>query len=105
MAWFDRLKKGLSRTRSIFTGQPAASDWEMDWDELEFALIGADVGAKIAAEVVAEAKKERERGTSFREALQSALMDQLEPDRRRQTLRRVGFTLDVTKNEVETKGK
>ena len=25
MAWFDRLKQGLDRTRSIFTGQPAAS--------------------------------------------------------------------------------
>ncbi len=105
MAWFDRLKKGLDRTRSMFSGQPAAASWEMDWEELEFALIGADVGARIAAEVVAEAKKERERGTSFREALQAALMDQLEPDRRRQTLRRVGFTLDVARSEVEVKGK
>lgn len=105
MAWFDRLKQGLDRTRSIFTGQPAASAWEMDWEELEFALISADVGAKIAAEVVAEAKSQRERGTSFREALQSALMDQLEPDRRRQTLRRVGFTLDVARSQVELAGK
>lgn len=105
MAWFDRLKQGLDRTRSIFTGQPAASAWEMDWEELEFALISADVGAKIAAEVVAEAKSQRERGTSFREALQSALMDQLEPDRRRQTLRRVGFTLDVARSQVELNGK
>ena len=105
MAWFNRLKQGLDRTRSIFTGQPAASAWEMDWEELEFALISADVGAKIAAEVVTEAKSQRERGTSFREALQSALMDQLEPDRRRQTLRRVGFTLDVARSQVELNGK
>ncbi len=105
MAWFDRLRQGLNRTRSIFTGQPASGSWEMDWEDLEFALIGADVGARIAAEVVSEAKQERERGTSFREALKSALMDQLEPDRRRQTLRRVGFSLDVARSEVELKGK
>jgi signal recognition particle GTPase len=72
----------------------------MDWDELEFALIGADTGARIAAEVVADAKKERERGTSFRDALQQALLDQLEPDRTRQTLRRVGFQLDVTRHNL-----
>ncbi len=105
MSWFDRLKKGLNRTRTILTGQAADPAWEMDWEDLEFSLIAADVGAKIAAEVVQEAKKERERGTSFREALQTALLDQLEPDRRRQTLRRVGFTLDVARSEVELKGK
>lgn len=105
MAWFDRLRQGLNRTRSIFTGQPASDSWEMDWEDLEFALIGADVGARIAAEVVSEAKRERERGTTFREALRAALMDQLEPDRRRQTLRRVGFTLDVARSQVELKGK
>ncbi|HLR46465.1 MAG TPA: signal recognition particle-docking protein FtsY [Deinococcales bacterium] len=105
MAWFDRLRKGLQRTRSIFTGEPAADTWEMDWDDLEFALIGADVGARLAAEVVTEARKERERGSTFREALQSALLDQLEPDRRRQTLRRVGFDLDVTRSMVDLAGK
>lgn len=107
MAWFDRLKQGLNRTRSIITGAPATptAAWEMDWDELEFALIGADTGARIAAEVVAEAKKERERGTSFRDALEKALLDQLEPDRTRQTLRRVGFQLNVTRHEQKTRGK
>ncbi len=106
MAWLDRLKQGLSRTRSILTGAPAgASAWEMDWEDLEFALIGADVGARIAAEVVKHARAERERGTTFREALQKALLDQLEPDKTRQTLRRVGFTLDVTRRQVEVKGK
>jgi fused signal recognition particle receptor len=77
----------------------------MDWDDLEFALIGADVGARIAGEVVVEARKERERGTSFAESLEKALLDQLEPDRIRQKLRRVGFSLDVTRNMVETAGK
>lgn len=106
MAWFDRLKQGLNRTRSLITGAPAGPTqaWEMDWEELEFALIAADTGARIAAEIVQEAKKERERGTSFRDALEQALLDQLEPDRTRQKLRRVGFQLDVTRHEQKIDG-
>ncbi len=107
MAWFDRLKQGLGKTRDLLTTdvRDLSRSWEMEWDDLEFALIGADTGAKIAAEVVADAKRERERGTSFRESLEKALMDQLEPDRMRQKLRRVGFSLDVSRNAVEIKGK
>jgi fused signal recognition particle receptor len=106
MSWFDRLRRGLGRTREVLTqdvsGRPGS--WEMDWDDLEFALIGADVGAKLAAEVVADAKRERERGASFRDALEAALLDQLERDRMRQKLRRVGFDLDVARNLVEPAG-
>lgn len=107
MAWFDRLKDGLSKTRGILTTdiRELGQNWEMDWDDLEFALIGADVGAKIASEVVAETKKERETGLPFKEALELALMRQLEPDRTRQILRNVGFKLDVTRNEVPVRGK
>ncbi len=107
MAWFDRLRQGLGKTRDMLTTdvRDLGRSWEMEWDDLEFALIGADTGSKIAAEVVAEAKRERERGTSFRESLEIALMDQLEPDRMRQKLRRVGFNLDVSRNLVEPKGK
>ena len=101
MSWFDRLRSGLSKTRDVIAG----SNWEMDWDDLEFALIGADVGAHIAAEVVDETKRERERGTSFKESLERALMRQLEPDRTRQILRNVGFDLDVSRNMVPVKGK
>ena len=106
MAWFDRLKEGLSKTRDVLTTdvRELGRKWEMDWEDLEFALIGADVGAKIAAQVVADAKAERERGTEFREALEQALLDQLEPDRMRQKLRRVGFQLDVHRNVVDVRG-
>lgn len=115
MAWFDRLRAGLSKTRDALLGDAQSTsgadaqrprrDWTMDWDDLEFALIGADVGATIAAEVVREAKAERERGATFREALERALLDQLEGDRMRQKLRRVGFDLDVTRSVVEPAGK
>ncbi len=120
MAWFDRLRAGLSKTRSAILGEaeatpgaapgdaraptPPPRDWAMDWDDLEFALIGADVGATIAAEVVREARAERERGATFRDALERALLDQLEGDRMRQKLRRVGFDLDVTRSVVEPAG-
>jgi len=70
-------------------GRRHGANWEMDWDDLELALIASDAGAKLAAEIVAEARKERERGVSFREALEKALLDQLEPDQMRQKLRRV----------------
>jgi fused signal recognition particle receptor len=107
VAWFDRLRKGLSRTREVLATDvlELGQSWEMDWDDLEFALIGADVGATIAAEVVREARAERERGSSFQDALEKALLDQLEPDRMRQKLRRVGFDLDVTRRTVEPSGK
>lgn len=107
MSWFDRLKQGLGKTREILATdvRDIGKSWEMDWDDLEFALIGADVGAKIAAEVVAEAKRQREAGSPFREALEQALLDQLEPDRMRQKLRRVGFDLDVRRNLVQPDGK
>lgn len=107
MAWFDRLKDGLSKTRNVLTTdiRDLGKKWEMDWEDLEFALIGADVGARIAGDVVADAKRERERGMEFREALEQALLDQLEPDRMRQKLRRVGFDLDVRRNVVDVSGK
>lgn len=107
MAWFDRLRQGLNKTRDVLTTdvRDLGKSWEMAWDDLEFALIGADVGAKIAAEVVEETKKERERGSSFKESLEVALMRQLEPDRTRQILRNVGFKLDVGRNEVPVRGK
>ena len=107
MAWFDRLRQGLGKTRDMLTTdvRDLGRTWEMEWDDLEFALIGADVGAKIAAEVVEETKKGRERGSTFKESLEVAMMQQLEPDRTRQILRNVGFKLDVGRNEVSVNGK
>ncbi len=106
MAWFDRLRQGLGKTRDLLTTdvRDMGRTWEMEWDDLEFALIGADVGARIAAEVVEETKKGRERGSTFKESLEVAMMQQLEPDRTRQILRNVGFKLDVGRNEVPVRG-
>ncbi len=106
MAWFDRLRQGLGKTRALVTlgAVRRGNAWELDWDDLELALIAADVGAKLAAEVVGETKAARERGIGFREALESALLDQLERDSTRRKLRRVGFDLDVTRSMVPVRG-
>jgi fused signal recognition particle receptor len=107
VAWFDRLRQGLGRTRELVTfgAVRRGGDWELDWDDLELALIAADVGAKLAAEVVAETKAARERGVAFRDALEQALLDQLERDRTRRKLRRVGFDLDVMRSMVPVRGR
>lgn len=105
MSWFERLRSGLGRTRERMGDALAPPHRELDWDELELALIGADVGAKLAAEVVAETRAARERGTPYREALAGALLDQLESDRTRRQLRRVGFNLDVQRSMVPHRGK
>jgi fused signal recognition particle receptor len=106
MNWFARLQNGLGKTREalILDSQPTSHVSDMDWDSLELALIGADVGARLAAEIVQEAKKEREKGKPFQDALQKALLDQLEPNPTRQKLRRVGFNLDVSRKIVEPDG-
>jgi fused signal recognition particle receptor len=107
VAWFDRLRQGLGRTRELVTfgAVRRGDDWELGWDDLELALIAADVGAKLAAEVVEETKAARERGVGFREALEQALLDQLERDRTRRKLRRVGFDLDVHRSMVPVRGR
>jgi len=107
VAWFDRLRQGLGRTRELVTlgAVRRGGDWELDWDDLELALIAADVGAKLATEVVAETKAARERGVAFRDALEQALLDQLERDRTRRKLRRVGFDLDVMRSMVPVRGR
>ncbi len=107
MSWFDRLRQGLGKTRALVTlgAVRRGNDWELDWDDLELALIAADVGAKLASEVVRETKAARERGIGFREALESALLDQLERDATRRKLRRVGFDLDVARSMVPVRGR
>ncbi len=105
MSWFDRLRQGLGKTRDVLRDELPGRSGPPDWEELEFALIAADVGASIASTVIEEAKANRERGSTVREALASALLDQLEPDQMRQKLRRVGFDLNVQRHFVEPAGK
>jgi fused signal recognition particle receptor len=67
MGFFDKLKKGLSKTKesfigkvdSIFTGRPVD---EETLEELEEILVLSDVGANSAAEIVRHLKEKSDRG-------------------------------------------
>src|SRR5690606_39344983 len=91
VSWFDRLRQGLARTRSVIAeslggeaepareerpGAPARSrpaNWEMDWDELELAPIAADAGGKLAAEGGEGAEGGRARRMTFGQRPEQAL--------------------------------
>jgi fused signal recognition particle receptor len=67
MGFFDRLKKGLTKTKesfigkvdSIFTGRPVD---EETLEELEEILVLSDVGASSASEIVRHLKEKSDRG-------------------------------------------
>jgi fused signal recognition particle receptor len=116
VSWFQRLKDGLSKTRAainqaagplgaieIIPEKPDPTTLE----DLEFALIGADVGAKYASEILEDVREYMKQTgkRDLREALQSALTVQLEPDAFRAKLRQAGFTPDAKKSTVDLKGK
>ena len=82
MGWFDKLRAGLGKTREILTTDvrdlsAVIKSQEVNWDDLEIALISADVGAKLSAKIVAQAKEGRELGKTFIEALEQSLLNQL----------------------------
>lgn len=116
VSWLQRLKDGLSKTRSainqmagplgaieIIAEKPDLTTLE----DLEFALIGADVGAKYATEIIedVQAYMKQSGKRDLREALAQALTVQLEPDSFRAKLRQAGFSPDARKSTVELKGK
>ncbi len=87
-SWSDRLKKGLSRSRSevwgklgaIFTGKVIDDDVV---DEIEELLYGADIGPAVVAELTdalhAEAKKGDFTPEKFKEFLFSFLREKIAP--------------------------
>jgi fused signal recognition particle receptor len=112
MSWFQRLRDGLTKTRTQIT-QAVGLSGEVDeqareWtlEELEFALIGADVGAKYATEILDDVREQMKQlgQRKLGEALANALTVQLEPDQFRAKLRKAGFTPDAKKSTVEPKG-
>ena len=113
MSWFQRLKSGLSKTRSQITqavglgGEVDESQRDWTLEELEFALIGADVGAKYAQEILADVRERMKQlgQRNLGEALAQALAVQLEPDAFRAKLRQAGFTPDARRSTLEVKGK
>ncbi len=112
MSWFQRLRDGLTKTRTQITQavglgdapDEKAREWTLE--ELEYALIGADVGAKYATEILDDVREQMKQlgQRKLGEALANALTVQLEPDQFRAKLRKAGFTPDAKKSTVEPKG-
>ncbi|WP_337844984.1 signal recognition particle-docking protein FtsY [Thermus sp.] len=102
MGFFDRLKAGLAKTRERFLGAiPWGGNPEEVLEELETALLAADVGLKATEELL---KALRASGRKdLKEAVKEKLVQMLEPEERRATLRRLGFRPQGPK-AVEPKG-
>ncbi len=108
MGWFDKLRAGLSKTREILTTDvrdlgAVIKSQEINWDDLEIALIAADVGAKLSAKIVAQAKENRELGKTFIEGLEQALLSELSYNE--QNLQQETSSLDLPPSFVDVKGK
>ena len=110
MGLFDRLRAGLAKTRErLLKAIPWGSDPEEVLEELEMALLAADVGVAATEELlkevrasgrraveggVGEERSERRRSRWWRdlkEVVKEKLVQMLEPDERRATLRKLGF--------------
>ncbi len=103
MAWLDRLKQGLAKTREalsrgvLWGGRP-----EEVLEELEMALLRADVGLEATEKILEEIRKSGKQ--DLKEAAKEAVALLLEPDERRAALRKLGFRPDATKKAVEPAG-
>jgi fused signal recognition particle receptor len=112
MAWLDRLKSGLRRTRdslsesvsNILRGRSSLDAAQME--ELEELLIAGDVGGRLAADMVAElAETCRRERTDAMEALRRTLLARLTDSERVLALRTDGSPTVVLVAGVNGAGK
>ena len=90
MGLFDRLRAGLAKTRErLLKAIPWGSDPEEVLEELEMALLAADVGVAATEELLKEVRASGRR--DLKEVVKEKLVQMLEPDERRATLRKLGF--------------
>ncbi|GAB5601591.1 signal recognition particle-docking protein FtsY [Thermus sp. FJN-A] len=90
MGFFDRLKAGLAKTRErLLRAIPWGSDPEEVLEELEVALLAADVGLSATEELLHEVRASGRK--DLKEAVKEKLVQMLEPDERKATLRKLGF--------------
>lgn len=102
MGFFDRLKAGLAKTRERLLGAiPWGGSLEEVLEELETALLAADVGLRATEELLEAVRASGRK--DLKEAVKEKLVQMLEPEERRATLRRLGFRPQSPK-AVEPKG-
>ncbi len=88
--FFDRLKAGLAKTREkLLKAIPWGGNPEEVLEELEMALLAADVGLEATEELLAEVRASGRK--DLKEAVKEKLVQMLEPEERRATLRKLGF--------------
>ena len=111
MSWFDRLREGLSKTRTQLNQMagPLGVDVKDVFtnrletiEDLEYALIAADVGRAATSEILEDIRNSGKK--NLQEALMDAMTLQLEPDARRAQLRKLGFTPDARRATIELQG-
>jgi len=96
VAWFDRLKAGLQRTRSGFStslerllrGHRRLRPEEAE--EIEELLIAGDVSARLAADLVARLSEEAGDGTDLLGVLRRSIVERLAGSERRPSVRTDG---------------
>lgn len=75
MSWFSKLKKGLSKTASLFSFTRADAE---SLEQMEEALIRADVGYSIASETISQIQKQKpENGEQVRQILKEVLLQKM----------------------------
>jgi len=113
MAWIDRLKKGLTRTRSGFTdslGRVFARGTKLsaiELEEIEEILIAGDIGARVSMELTAELAKRRGRasGEELMSTLEAGIAERLAGSERPLALRKNGEPTVILVAGVNGSGK
>ena len=113
MAWIDRLKKGLTRTRSGFTdslGRVFARGTKLsaiELEEIEEILIAGDIGARVSMELTAELAKRRGRasGEELMSTLEAGIAGRLAGSERPLALRKNGEPTVILVAGVNGSGK
>jgi len=80
MSFFNRLSKGLSKSRANLANLfPTSSEENLSpsqWQDIEDALIMADCGAGLAMDLVEKAKKSKQPMNTLRETMQNTLINE-----------------------------
>lgn len=77
MSWFSKLKKGLSKTASLFSFQKVDSD---SLEMMEESLLRADVGYQTTEEIIDAVKRQKPKdGEELRQIMKDVLLAKMKP--------------------------
>ncbi len=77
MSWFSKLKKGLSKTASLFSFQKVDAD---SLEQMEESLLRADVGYQTTDEIMTAVKRQKPKdGEELRQIMKDVLLSKMVP--------------------------